>query len=70
MGKWLRSYGGKDLTFVDIRFEKPIEKYKGFTLLRGSMLTVRNANGKNVNLRILESVVEKAGRYKLLSFKE
>ena len=70
LGKWLRSYGGKDLTFVDIRFEKPIEKYKGFTLLRGSMLTVRNANGKNVNLRILESVVEKAGRYKLLSFKE
>ena len=70
LGKSLRTYGGKDLTFVDIRFEKPTEKYNGFSLLRGSVLTVQNANGKNLELRILGSVVNKAGRYKLLSFKE
>ena len=68
--KWLRSYGGKDLTFVDIRFEKPTEKYNGFTLLRGSVLIVSNADGKTFELRNLGSVVEKTGRYKLLSFKE
>lgn len=70
LGKWLQVYGGKNLTFVDMRFEKPTEKYNGFTLLRGSVLTVRNVNGNNLELRILGSVVEKAGRYKLLSFKE
>ena len=70
LGKWLRTYGSKDFTFVDIRFEKPTEKYNGFTLLRGSVLTVRNPNGNNLELRILGSVVKKAGRYKLLSFKE
>lgn len=70
MGKWLQTYSGKNLTFVDIRFEAPTEKYNGFTLQRGTVLTVSNADGETLELRILGSVVEKAGRCKLLSFKE
>ena len=68
--KSLRTHGGKDLTFVDLRFEELTEKYNGFTLLRGSVLTVRTPNGNTLELRILGSVVKKAGQYKLLSFKE
>ena len=70
MKKWVARYGGKDLTFVDIRFDQPRETYDGFQLLRGTVLTLRNAAGETGELKILGSVVVKDDRYKLLSYND
>ena len=66
----IKRYGENNLTFVGIGFDQPIEEYRGFQLLRGMVLTVRNNSGHQKTLKILGSVVEKDGRCKLLSYKE
>lgn len=70
MKRAIARYGGHNLSFVDIRFDKPTETYDGFQLLRGTVLTLRTAEGKKVELKILGSVVVKAQRYKLLSYRD
>ena len=70
MKKWIARYGGHDLKFVGIRFDQPRETYDGFQLLRGTVLTLQNAAGKESELKILGSVVVKNDRYKLLSYKD
>ena len=70
MKKWIARYGGHNLKFVDIRFDRPTESYDGFQLLRGTVLTLQNAAGENRELKILGSVVVKNGRYKLLSYED
>ena len=68
MRRWINRYGGLNLNFVNIRFDKPTESYKGFQLLRGTVLTLKNSEGQELNLKILGSVVLNGNRYKLLSY--
>ena len=68
MKKWIARYGGHNLKFVGIRFERPSETYRGFQLLRGTVLTLKNIAGEKRELKILGSVVVKNRRYKLLSY--
>ena len=70
MKKWIAHFGGHTLKFVDIRFDRPIEIYEGFQLLRGTVLTLQNAAGEKRELKILGSVVVKNDRYKLLSYED
>ena len=70
MKKWIARYGGHNLKFVGIRFDRPQETYDGFQLLRGTVLTLQNATGEKRDLEILGSVVVKDDRYKLLSYKD
>ena len=70
MKKWIARYGGQNLEFVAIRFDKPTEIYEGFQLLRGTVLMLKNAAGEKGELRILGSVVVKNDRYKLLSYED
>ena len=70
MKKWIDRYGGQTLKFVNIRFDRPQETYKGFQLLRGTVLTLQNAGGKKQELKILGSIVVKDNRYKLLSYED
>ena len=71
MKKWIAHFGGHNLKFVDIRFDRPSETYEGFQLLRGTVLTLQNAAGENRELKILGSVVVKNDRkYKLLSYED
>lgn len=70
MKQAIARYGGHNLTFVDIRFDKPTETYDRFQLLRGTVLTLRTAEGKEGELKILGSVVVKHQRYKLLSYND
>ena len=64
---WAEQYGGREWTFAAVRFDEPTEKYDGFRLLRGTALILKDESGKRYELRILGSVIEKRGRYKLLS---
>ena len=70
MKKWIARYGGHNLKFVGIRFDRPSETYDGFQLLRGTVLTLQNAAGEKRELKILGSVVVKNEKYKLLSYKD
>ena len=70
MKKWIDRYGGHNLKFVDIRFDRPSETYDGFQLLRGTVLTLQNATREKQELKILGSVVVKNDRYKLLSYED
>ena len=66
----IKRYGESDFVFAKLDFERKTEKYKDFQLLRGTVLTVENKHGQQKTLKILGSVVEKDGRYKLLSYKD
>ena len=66
MKRWIVRYGGNNLSFVNIRFDKPTESYDGFQLFRGTVLTLQNSAGQKGELKILDSVVMKGNRYKLL----
>ncbi len=68
MKRWINQYGGRNLSFVNIRFDKPTQNYDGFQLLRGTILTLQNPAGKKAELKILGSVVMMKNRYKLLSY--
>ena len=70
MKKWIARYGGHNLKFVSIRFDRPSETYDGFQILRGTVLTLQNAAGEKQELKILGSVVMKDNRYKLLSYED
>ena len=70
MKKWIARYGGQNLEFVAIRFDRPIETYEGFQLFRGAVLMLKNAAGEKGELKILGSVVVKNDRYKLLSYED
>ena len=67
---WIERYGRQDLVFTAIQFDRPTEAYKGFKLLRGTVLTVQQASSNKVELRILGSIVKKGNRYKLLSYED
>ena len=70
MKKWIDRYGGRNLKFVAIRFDRPQETYDAFQLLRGTVLTLQNAAGEKRDLKILGSVVVKDDRCKLLSYED
>lgn len=70
MKKWIARYGGHNLKFVSIRFDRPSETYDGFQILRGTVLTLQNAAGEKQELKILGSVVVKDNQYKLLSYED
>ena len=70
MKKWIARYGGHNLKFAGIRFDRPSETYDGFQLLRGTVLTLENTAGEKRDLKILGSVVVKDDRYKLLSYED
>jgi len=70
VNKWVRIYGRQDLVFSSLHFEKSAEEYKGFRLLRGTVLSAKKPNGDEIALEIIGSMVENAGRYKLLSYRD
>lgn len=68
--RWAERYQSRQWKFVEMRFEKPTDRYQRFKLLRGTALVLEDETGKRYDLRILGSVVAKDGQYKLLSYKE
>lgn len=68
MRRWIERYGGLNLSFVNIQFNRPIRSYKGFQLLSGTVMTLENSKGKKLELDILGSIIMKNNRCKLLSY--
>lgn len=68
MKRCIERLGGLNLSYVEMRFDKPTQIYNGFELLRGTVLRLKNATGQELDFKILGSVVKKKNQYKLLSY--
>ena len=70
MKRWIDRYGGLNLNYKNIRFDRPTESYDGFQVLRGTVLVLQDSSGKEMELEILGSIIVMKNRYKLLSYKD
>ncbi|MGH7458929.1 MAG: hypothetical protein ACREKN_07605 [Longimicrobiaceae bacterium] len=67
----LGRYGGERFVLVNINFTKRTERYQTFTLYRGARLRVRRGRGNVLGeLPILDVVLERKGRWKLVNYEE
>ncbi|MGD2154677.1 MAG: hypothetical protein PVG79_15515 [Gemmatimonadales bacterium] len=67
----LDRFGGQRYELVAIEFTDAPEIYETFTLHRGTALRVRrSSDGREGNLPILDVVLERNGRWKLMNFEE
>lgn len=64
----INRHGGQNLSFVDLKFTEPSETYDGFRLHNGTVLTVRNEDGKEIDLDFVGVVIEMDRQYKILGF--
>lgn len=48
MKKWIAHFGGHNLKFVGIRFDRPSETYDRFQLLRGTVLRLQNSVASDI----------------------
>ena len=65
----LADFGGSDFELLEVRPSAGVVEYDTFRLLRKFELRVRRRpDGREGVLRILGSIVERGGRYKLLSY--
>lgn len=67
----LDRYGGQAYQLIEIEFTDPPEVYKTFTWHFGPRLRVRRvSDGREGDLPILDVVLERNGRWKLMNFEE
>ena len=66
----LGSWGGEDFELVDVVVTKGIQNYRTYRILSKVELKVKARNATEIRqLRIFGSVVERDGKYKILSYK-
>lgn len=67
----LDRYGGRSFELLEIEFTDPPEVYETFTLHFGPRVRVRRtSDGREGELPILDVVLERDGRWKLMNFEE
>jgi hypothetical protein len=67
----LEQFAGQAFELIEIRFSEPEEEYPDFTLHLGARLIARRlADGEVGELPLLDVLVERGGRWKLLNFDE
>lgn len=67
----LARYGGTEFELAAIEFTEPPEVYDTFTLHFGTRLVVRRVrDGREGELPILDVILERNGRWKLMNFKD
>jgi hypothetical protein len=69
-GRTIGTWRGQGLDFTAVRFERGVESYKTFTLHRGTLVAARTAQGGDVDLRFIGSILELDGQFKVLSYKD
>lgn len=63
------NYFRKNYSFVSVRFEEAVETYRSFRLHQGTVVMLRDSTGNEFELRLLGSVAERSGYFKILSIK-
>jgi hypothetical protein len=71
LARALDRHGGQSYELIDIEFTDPPEVYETFTWHFGPRLRVRRvSDGREGELPILDVVLERNGRWKLMNFEE
>lgn len=68
--KALREVGGKEMAFVDMRFADGEKHFRTYKLHEGTEVDVRTADGQEATLLALGTIIERDGRFKLLSYRD
>lgn len=66
----LRELGGRRLTFVTVEFTEGEKRFPSYRLMEGAVVSVTEADGAPATLHMLGTLIEKDGRYKLLSYRD
>jgi len=66
----MRELGGRRLSFVTIEFTEGEQRYPSYRLMEGGVVSVVDADGTPATLHMLGTMIEKGGRYKLLSYRD
>lgn len=53
-----------------VTFGEPVDAYRTFSLHGGTRVVARDARGRVAHIDLIGAVVERAGRYKLLNYRE
>jgi hypothetical protein len=64
----LSEHGGKKYRLVRVRFLGRTTPYQGYVVHRESEVTVMDADGREWQMRLFGSVIERAGRFKVFSY--
>ncbi len=65
----MNTLGGIKMTFRDCAFEDSMESYSGFTIYSGAIVRVEGQQDLERKLRVFGSIVERAGEFKILSYR-
>jgi hypothetical protein len=66
----MRELGGRRLSFVTIEFTEGEQRFQSYRLMEGGVVSVVDADGTPATLHMLGTMIEKSGRYKLLSYRD
>ena len=68
LARLLSTYGGRRLEIESVAFGRPTTNYGTFRVHGGTRLTVRTIEGEERTVRLLGSMVEAAGGWKVYSY--
>ncbi len=68
--RMLRDFGGRSFRLDSVTFGDSIQVYPSYTIHQQTLVSVTDAEGKHRDLRAFGSIVEKAGIFKLLSWRD
>lgn len=68
LGQVLAFQGGRRYEIVSVRFLDDTTQYETYLVHRRAELTVKDATGNQMPLRVFGSVLEKDGRFKVFSY--
>ena len=68
--KALRDVGGKRMEQLDVRFADSAKRFLTYRLHEGTEVVVRMPDGSPATLFALGSIIERQGRFKLLSYRD
>jgi hypothetical protein len=64
----IQKYGGQKFTLVSMKFAKGTTRYSACTIHQDARITVKDSTGRELELKMFGSVVECAGRFKIMSY--
>jgi hypothetical protein len=64
----IHKYGGRELTFVSLRFAGETSRYTSCIVHQDARITVKDSAGAVQELKLFGSVVECGGRFKIMSY--
>lgn len=66
----LRDLGGRELKLEKVEFADGTKEYASYTVYEGTIVTVKDREGREHKIGAIGSIVEKDGVFKLLSYRD